>query len=282
MIKYSKRITFATTVLTLSFTISGMEKEDYKDYKDLSLSLQKINLGKQKYEKMSNISKKYDEELIQKKKMDKKVASIVLPGTVAYLTSIPGFTSYLNSLATQKNIYGVTRLHHAAYTGNTLLAKGLMDSGADVTAQDAIYNFTPFMVAAGNGHLDVVKLFHEKQKPILYKQGSQGEDWNLWNERYSFLFASMYGQLPVVKYLVEEADIDVNTQTSEGFSALMCAAGNNKPDVVTYLLTKNPNTKLKNKRDNKRAFKIAKQCGFIDIANLIKKHEENITTKENP
>ncbi len=52
------------------------------------------------------------------------------------------------------------------------------------------------------------------------------------------------GNLPLVKYLVEKAKVDINLRSEFGFSPVMQACASNHTDIVQYLLNKGVNTSL--------------------------------------
>ncbi len=99
-------------------------------------------------------------------------------------------------------------------------------------------------------------------------------------------FASLYGHLTIVKYLCEQIEVNVNTQTDrEGFTCLHLAAMNGRLDVCQYLVEIaciHMDTK-----DNEgcSALTRAKECGQSKIVNYlqvqnIERYEKKLKKKE--
>ena len=66
---------------------------------------------------------------------------------------------------------------------------------------------------------------------------------------WSFLhIAIRYGNFDIMRWLVEEKNIDINIQDEPGWTPLMEAIIDDKPEAVEYLINKGADTSLRNKR----------------------------------
>jgi ankyrin repeat protein len=99
----------------------------------------------------------------------------------------------------------------AAYGHRTAALRALLDAGADVDAQDAQLD-NPFLYAGREGLLDLLRVASEA-----------GADPTITN-RYggvAVIPASERGHVEVVRYLLEETDIDVDHVNKLGWTALL-------------------------------------------------------------
>jgi uncharacterized protein len=99
----------------------------------------------------------------------------------------------------------------AAYGHYTAALQALIDAGADVDAQDTLLD-NPFLYAGREGLLDVLRVANEA-----------GADPTITN-RYggvAHIPASERGHVEVVRYLLEETDIDVDHVNKLGWTALL-------------------------------------------------------------
>mmetsp|Transcript_24220 Transcript_24220/g.36317 ORF Transcript_24220/g.36317 Transcript_24220/m.36317 type:complete len:349 (-) Transcript_24220:136-1182(-) len=104
---------------------------------------------------------------------------------------------------------GLTALHHAAACPDGLdVVKAMVEKGkakVDIENQGV----TPLMVAAHNGHVDVVKYFVEECKANASRRAKNGDN--------VLIFATKEGHIDVIKYLVEQANSDVKERGSFSF-----------------------------------------------------------------
>ena len=122
---------------------------------------------------------------------------------------------------------GDTPLFVAAENGFLEIVKLLLDKGTNPDISDN-YDDLPINRAAVAGHLDIVKLFVEHG--ALYHSPGIGLN--------PLANAATNGQLPVVKYLIEEKAVPVNDSTEFGGPALQGVAANGHIEVVQYLIEK--------------------------------------------
>ena len=130
-----------------------------------------------------------------------------------------------------KDENGSTALIVATTNGNLEIIKYLsQERGLEVNAQDDI-GLTALMYAAESGNLEIVKyLIDERRADFNIKEDNQGHD--------AFILAILYGHLEVVKYFVEEKRLDINAKDNEGWTAFMHAPAMGHLEVSQYLLEK--------------------------------------------
>jgi|GEM_PF-5787888 len=132
----------------------------------------------------------------------------------------------------------------------------LTEKGADLEAYKYESGYTALMVAIDGGYMDIARYLKSKGAKIhLYPVNNfltkQIEKGNLAGLRFCIengiavdtvdahgftplLLASHYGQLEIVKYLVEKG-ANINLKTPNGYSALWWARFREFPEIATYL-----------------------------------------------
>ncbi|MEM8862059.1 MAG: ankyrin repeat domain-containing protein [Chloroflexota bacterium] len=130
----------------------------------------------------------------------------------------------INQIDKRKN----TLLHHAAYEnateiGNMLLSEGIID----LESRRQQYGFTPLLVAAFEGNVEMVEL--------LLENGSEIEAVDDWGDT-SVNVSAWNGKLEVVEKLVQLGAIS-NVENSNGNTALDHAKSQNHPEIEAFLLT---------------------------------------------
>ncbi|XP_054159146.1 protein fem-1 homolog B-like [Oppia nitens] len=108
---------------------------------------------------------------------------------------------------------------------------------------------TPLIIAAKNGHLNIVKLLIMKFTPNLEMEGSVQFDGYLIEGATALWAASSGGHLNIVKCLVEHK-ADVNHWTKTHSTPLRAACFDGRLDIVKYLVQHNADIHLSNKFNN--------------------------------
>jgi ankyrin repeat protein len=167
----------------------------------------------------------------------------------------------------QDKTYGSTPLILACQYGFVDIAKFLIEKGADVNLQ-ANNGYTPLIAAAG---------VSEELTDLLL---SKGADINLkLEDGTGALTTSIVGILMdrvttnVAKNLLDKgADINESSKSgkTEGYTVLMMAARNNKPDLVKFLVKNGADINLMAK-DGNTALSLAKKEKDEDMVKLLKK-----------
>lgn len=112
----------------------------------------------------------------------------------------------------------------AAENGHLEVVQYLKEQGANIEAKNKGGD-TPFILSAAKGHLEVVKYLYEQGANI--EMASSRGITPLWCAAY-------YDHLEVVKYLKEQG-ANIEAVDNEGRTSLMCAAQYGHQEVVDYL-----------------------------------------------
>ncbi|GCB24470.1 ankyrin repeat domain-containing protein 50 [Aspergillus awamori] len=125
---------------------------------------------------------------------------------------------------------GLTALHIAACEGDMLVVELLLQHPeVDVNAQDTD-GLTALHIAAGEGHMLVVELLLQHPEVDVNAQDTDGLT--------ALHIAAGEGHMPVVELLLQHPRVDVNVQDTDGLTALHIAAGEEYSPIVELLLQK--------------------------------------------
>jgi ankyrin repeat protein len=180
------------------------------------------------------------------------------------------------------NIECLPILHKAASDGNIQHVKSLIEHAEDINAMSGFRNstkYTPLMLAAKNGHLEVVQYLHQHGANITIKDSQQ------FNALY---YAAENGHLEVVKYLIEngaKSDINMRTGHEIGSSGtpLFIAARNGYFNIVTYLHQHGGNVNVEGGDILGTALFHAVRNGHIEIAQFLRSNvADDSGIKEDP
>jgi ankyrin repeat protein len=144
---------------------------------------------------------------------------------------------------------GATPLHEAARLNKPALASDLVRRGANleaVTARPAgrtsffrIGELTPFLTAAENGHVGMLKLLVESgANPRAKNPDGVG----------AVTLATQSRKFEALKYLVETVGLSVNEPRKSGGSPLHTALRFGDPEVVKYLVEKGADLTVKDRQ----------------------------------
>lgn len=115
----------------------------------------------------------------------------------------------------------------AASSGDANTVRALLDDGILVT-QNWHMTRPPLCLAAGNGHIEVVKLLIDKGK---FDPGDVDE-----RDRTALSWAAGRGHKKVVKYLLARGDANEHAADEEGWTALSWASANGFATVARILM----------------------------------------------
>jgi ankyrin repeat protein len=152
----------------------------------------------------------------------------------------------------------VTLLHLASQSGSREVADWLVVNGARVDAVTTAQGHTPLIVAAGCGHLEIVKLLLEHSAEIDHKD-SAGLTPLLW--------AVHQDQAVVAEYLIRRG-ADINTSADNGRCALMMAAERGSVALVKELLARGANVNQTNEVGNDALIEAA-EAGHADVVRML-------------
>ncbi|MHC4620631.1 MAG: ankyrin repeat domain-containing protein [Planctomycetota bacterium] len=157
-----------------------------------------------------------------------------------------------------------TQLIQAAEKGDIQTVQTLLDTGSGVKANvnvEQTNGTTALMVAAQNGHMEIVKALLEAKADVNIQRKTDGVT-ALW-------MAAQNGHVEVVKLLLEsKADVNVKDKTY-GATALMMAAQKGHTDIVKLLLENKADVNAKDKTNGVTTLYIAAQKGHADIVKAL-------------
>jgi ankyrin repeat protein len=124
-----------------------------------------------------------------------------------------------------------------AWDGNVEQVRSAVDKGANVNVRGK-GGWAPLLVAARNGHFDVVQYLVEHGADIEQSDNSR--------DKTPLLAAAFKGHYDIVKYLVDKG-AKVNVQAINGWTPLHDAAYVGSVDVVKYLVDHGADLSIRNK-----------------------------------
>ena len=172
---------------------------------------------------------------------------------------------------------GETALFLSVINGDTIIAKYLMDKGADVN------------VRLPNGESPLIRAsqYNGGRNPIMKALIDKGADVNARTDTKlsagytTLIFAAWKGNTEIVTVLLEKG-ADVNAKTRDGETALIYAAGQGKgfPDIVRALLAKGAAVNsVAQGNYNKTALTAAAQNGNTEIVKMLLDQGANVHAK---
>lgn len=133
---------------------------------------------------------------------------------------------------------------------------------------------TPFVAAALNGRLTVVKMILEKFEPELEKECSIRYEGALVHGVSALWCAASKGHLDTVKLLIRKG-AKVNHLTRNESTPLRAACFNGRLDVVQYLVAHGADVNLSNKYQND-CLMIASYKGYVPVVSRFKYLQYNL------
>ena len=147
--------------------------------------------------------------------------------------SKPRLKSYIN----KPDIFGNTAILYAAYRGNILIVRSLIDCGADVNITSKKGLNVLHMAAQGNNPNILVYFKYKYNISVLSKdsQGNTPLHWACYNSAEE-----------AINFLLSYMD-DINIQNNEGKTPLHVAVFTEKPSLIKKLIKNGANTNIKDK-----------------------------------
>ncbi|XP_065346583.1 serine/threonine-protein phosphatase 6 regulatory ankyrin repeat subunit B-like [Cloeon dipterum] len=158
-----------------------------------------------------------------------------------------------------KNANGENLLHLAAESGNSDLVQKLIERGINPTLKDNLGKNTLHYALQ---HFDIVKHLDRE----LAKEVTEDKNTSL------HLAINMYDySIEVIRWLLDEAQVDVNAKNENGETALMTACSKNRFDVIQILLENKADVSI---QDNKgrTALHHAARSGHLDMIKMLFDH----------
>ena len=169
------------------------------------------------------------------------------------------------------------------YPDKYQVIKLLLDRGADVGSEGQKSEILT-LISGGYDRRSVYNVQAKKEANeeevykifiLLINNGASVEYWEgakSFQQSYSAMIlesTAIQGNLQIMKYLVEEAEYDVNEKLYADDTALIAATQNDNGKVVEYLLLNGVDKTVKND-DGKTALDIAEEKQYEDIIKLLK------------
>ena len=172
------------------------------------------------------------------------------------------------------------KLLEATLKGDRETVQEALEEGADIQSRDSKGN-TPFLIAATNGHLDLVQFLLKKGSHI--EEANRGKHGSI--SITALMMASFMGHLDVVEYLIDEkADVNARVTLLHGGAALHLAAGAGHLEIVEALILAGANINATAKLDvsifillerggsGGTPLDAALSQGHIEVANLLESY----------
>lgn len=165
-----------------------------------------------------------------------------------------------------------TAIHYAALYGYVETLRLILDAGANTELQDD-QGGRALQRAIDYGYLDTVKLLLEHDADYAFKDMLG---------RTILHAAAINGQVLVLRYLLETCtDLDVDTQGSQGETALHDAAGHGYIATAKVLLQFGARSDIRNNAGY-TPVRVAQEEGWTDILDVLRKAREQESTSEQP
>lgn len=127
--------------------------------------------------------------------------------------------------------------------------------------------YTPLIVAAMNGHFDVVHILLTQLKPNLEKEGRVKFDGHLIEGASALWVAAGAGHLNIVKLLIEHG-ADINHHTKNVSTPVRAACFDGRLDIIRYLIDHGADINLANGYNN-TCLMISSYKGHADVVEYL-------------
>ncbi|XP_042900716.1 protein fem-1 homolog B-like [Parasteatoda tepidariorum] len=180
------------------------------------------------------------------------------------------------------------RVYYAARDGMSITLYALL---SNVVPQSSVQHYlneavedegqkcTPLLIAALNGHINVIRMMLHRFQPDIEQDGTVQIDGYVIEGATALWCAASAGHFNVVKYLLSRG-ADVNHATKSKSTPLRAACFDGRLDVIQYLVDKGADIHMANKYDN-TCLMLAAYRGRIDVVTylLTKKADPDAQTQ---
>ncbi|CAD7700849.1 unnamed protein product [Ostreobium quekettii] len=128
------------------------------------------------------------------------------------------------------------------------------------------------IVASQFGKLEALKVLHESWLADLNYQSNRGRTER---GRSALMYAASNGHVPVVRYLLEHEDVNIDCADEGAMTALMIAIFSNRNAVVQVLLEEGADVNVTDSR-GRTALSHAAMFGNVDTINLLAEHGSSL------
>jgi ankyrin repeat protein len=150
-------------------------------------------------------------------------------------------------------------------------------SGANINAVDAD-GYTALIWAAGNGHVDVVRLLID-QRADLNRKVTRGTKHVL--GQTAMILAAVNGHMDIVRLLAERG-ADVNAATDQGISVLCFVSGiKAQADLVGFLLDRRADPHARTREEGDTPLMIAARYGCSENVRLLLGKNAEVNARNN-
>ncbi|KAJ5994204.1 hypothetical protein N7451_009928, partial [Penicillium sp. IBT 35674x] len=205
-----------------------------------------------------------------------------------------------------KNTAGMTALYSAACSGHPEVVKALLAKGADYTVPNN-HGWTPINVASSNGHTEVVRLLlsqdplpsltevnaigwtplnaasdigHVEIVRMLLEKGAESTlDMESKDHTTPLYYAAFNGHTEVLRLLIEYG-AKLNSQTTDGWTAVNAASSRGHTESVKLLLESGADISIPNNVDMTPLYSASVQ-GFTDTVRLLLDNGADINLRRN-
>ena len=204
----------------------------------------------------------YLEKRIKKVKKEKKEKEVQTVAKVVRPSPSP------KTIVPQQPIDYDKELISACYIGNLPKVKILLEKfhANPETTKDSEYNWTPVMVAARKGHLDIVKYLCEVHHVNVEARDQDG--WTLLH------LACNRGNEDMIKYLVEKQQVNIDAEDKNRYTPLHQLAAHNFLELIKYMCEDAGADPLIVNNHGLTAADVAENNGYHDCAEYLRESEE--------
>ncbi|XP_071111355.1 serine/threonine-protein phosphatase 6 regulatory ankyrin repeat subunit C-like [Haliotis cracherodii] len=156
--------------------------------------------------------------------------------------------------------FGNNILHSAGRGGDVEVVQYVLSHDmVDINGRGSCRR-TPVMLAAEKGHIEIVKLLVDK-----------GGDMSLVGKRHENILhlACLCGQIEVVKYVLSQDIVDINSRGRKRKTPVMLAARNGHKEVVELLVKKGANLSLAYNAAGSNVLHLACFNGHVDVVKYL-------------
>lgn len=153
-----------------------------------------------------------------------------------------------------------------ASSGNLKAVRGLIDTGANVDAQDE-QRRTALMLASKKGHLEIVKTLVNAGATLNLQSNEGGYGGNT-----ALMYACRHGHLEIMKILIDSgANLNLrgNEWAREGYTALIYSAYNGHQKIVKALIDAGADVNIKDELLERTALIISSEKGYMEVVKVL-------------